>query len=50
MGIAYMDLLTGEPIDGMSYEKMYPYVGEIALVMNELGYYDYIDLDGNVIF
>lgn len=50
LGMAYMDLLTGEPIDGMSYEKMYPYVGEIALVMNELGYYDYIDLDGNVIF
>lgn len=50
LGMAYMDLSTGEPVDGMSYEKMYPYVGEIALVMDESGYYDYIDLDGNVIF
>lgn len=47
---AYRDLSTGEPIEGMAYEKMYPYADDLALVVDESGYYEYIDLDGNVAF
>ena len=47
---AYRDLSTGEPIEGIAYEKMYPYAYDLALVVDESGYYEYIDLDGNVAF
>ena len=47
---AYRDLSTGEPIEGIAYEKMYPYADDLALVVDESGYYEYIDLDGNVAF
>ena len=29
---------------------MYPYAYDLALVVDESGYYEYIDLDGNVAF
>ena len=35
---------------GIAYEKMYPYADDLALVVDESGYYEYIDLDGNVAF
>lgn len=47
---AYRDLSMGEPIEGIAYEKMYPYAYDLALVVDESGYYEYIDLDGNVAF
>ena len=51
MDESYMDLATGEPIEGIStYEDRYPYVDGLALVMDESGHYAYIDLDGNIAF